>query len=503
MQRRSVQGAKWVAGRCLVLSILMSATPQAVSDEWKALDYLDRLPLHQGICVVVGASQPGLAVELAQPNELLIYVQSEDADRVAAVRTAAAEARLLGTRVWAEQGSNRHLHLADNLADAAIVDPRVWRQDESVRREVMRVVHPGGQVLAGSQTVAVPIPDGVDDWSHPYHGPDNNPQSTDALARAPYLTQFLCEPWYVPMPQVTVASGGRVFKAFGHIALKRREWRWVNRLVAINGFNGTLLWERPLKPGFMMHRNTLIATSDAVYLADDSSCKVLDAEDGERLREIVIPETVDADGVWKWMALQDGVLYALVGATEPIDTVIRGTRQPAGWPWNGLGSGYEGEYAWGFGRTLLAMNERTEQILWTYRSSEPIDSRALCMADGKIFVYSHQKFLACVNAGTGKELWRTSDARLMEAIGEHDRAQTPSKGFSTSAYAKANSVGVYFAGPQRHRIVAISARDGALMWDYPDGNFQLVLREDALYAMGRTQTSKKFDYRTGEILADL
>ena len=41
------------------------------------------------------------------------------------------------------------------------------------------------------------------------------------------------------------------------------------------------------------------------------------------------------------------------------------------------------------------------------------------------------------------------------------------------------------------------------MWYYSHGNFQLVLRDDGLYAMGRMQTSKVFDYLSGEVLADL
>jgi outer membrane protein assembly factor BamB len=149
------------------------------------------------------------------------------------------------------------------------------------------------------------------------------------------------------------------------------------------------------------------------------------------------------------------------------------------------------------------MDPATKKVLWTYRSAEPIDSRALCVSTGRIFVYSHGKYLACVESASGKELWKTTDEKLLAAIGQHDRAQTASKGFASSAYAKANEKGVYFAGPQRTNLVGVSAVSGSLMWSYPHGNFQLVLRDDALYAMGRMETSKKFDYVTGQVLADL
>ena len=89
----------------------------------------------------------------------------------------------------------------------------------------------------------------MDDWSHPYHGPDNNPQSKDQVALAPYLTQFLAEPRYAPLPQVTVGSAGRVFKGFGHVAFKPREEAYLNTLVAFNGYNGTILWKRDLIAG--------------------------------------------------------------------------------------------------------------------------------------------------------------------------------------------------------------------------------------------------------------
>jgi hypothetical protein len=59
------------------------------------------------------------------------------------------------------------------------------------------------------------------------------------------------------------------------------------------------------------------------------------------------------------------------------------------------------------------------------------------------------------------------------------------------------------ACPWRTNLVAVSAADGSVLWDHPHGNFQLIIRDDALYAMGRTDTSKKFDLRTGKILADL
>ena len=110
---------------------------------------------------------------------------------------------------------------------------------------------------------------------------------------------------------------------------------------------------------------------------------------------------------------------------------------------------------------------------------------------------------AVLDAKTGETIWKTTSAELMQAIGAHDFAQTPRRGYSSQVYLKANDDALYFAGPQRSRLVAVSTEDGRLLWKLDDGNYQLVIREDALYAMGRMSESKKIDLLSGKVLADL
>lgn len=90
----------------------------------------------------------------------------------------------------------------------------------------------------------------------------------------------------------------------------------LNTLLAVNAYNGTILWKRPLREGFMILRNTIIATSETLYLADDKSCKLLDAATGEPKDELVVSEDDTGGTVWKWMALDNDVLYALIGGEE-------------------------------------------------------------------------------------------------------------------------------------------------------------------------------------------
>jgi len=199
-----------IAFSCLP-ALLPAVFAQAQSPSAETVAVLEKVGVRRGICVVLSDPQSPLALELARASELLVYVQLPAADRVEAVRQAADRQGLLGKRVFVEQGVWSHLHLADNLADAVVVQDAEQGRPSVPMTEILRVLRPGGKALVGAEQIVKPYPETTDDWSHPYHGPDNNPQSNDQLARAPYLTHFLAEPWYSPMPLVTVASGGRLF----------------------------------------------------------------------------------------------------------------------------------------------------------------------------------------------------------------------------------------------------------------------------------------------------
>jgi outer membrane protein assembly factor BamB len=461
----------------------------------------------QGICVVAGPRALEVAMPLARQTKLLVYAQIPDAAAVARARRSAHAAGLYGHRLFIEQGPSSAIHLADNVADLLIAYPN---ETEIPEAEALRVLHPQGKAIVGSRRIVKPFPEGLDDWSHPYHGPDNNPQSNDRLIRAPYLTQFLAKPYYAPLPQVATASAGRLFKAYGHIAFKPREERLLNRLVAYNGYNGTELWQHKLTPGLMIHRNTMIATPEILYLGDDRSCKLLDTATGAVTDEITPPTEIAGGTFWKWMALEDGILYALLGQEEQRDPVIRLKREAHGWPWNPLSPGFnQKSNPWGFGRNLLALDPKTKRVLWHYHEQEPIDSRGLCMKNGKIYFFRFGSYLGCIDARSGKPLWRKTpeqDPKLFQSIGPDLNRQSWETNWRTAAYLKCSDQALYLAGPMFNQLLAISAADGSVMWSNDYNNYQLVLRTDALYAISGPWgkiASKKLDPLTGADLGDL
>jgi len=479
---------------------------------------LEKIGVTKGICVVLGDTRGEAALELARRSELLIYVQLPRAQDVDTARRLVDEAGLYGTRIAIEQGKLTELHLADNLADALVV---LAGAADVPEEEMLRVLRPHGKAFLGDKVLTKPVPEGVDDWSHPYHGPDNNPQSRDRIAQGPYLTQFLADPRYAPVPQVAVASAGRVFKAFGHVAFKKREEPYLNKLVAFNGYNGTMLWQRDLTAGIMVHRNTLIATPTTLYVGDDKSCKLIDSVSGQLKDEIVPPLDIAGGTFWKWMAAENGVLYALIGEQEQKDPTMRWGLEKHGWPWSPISNGFnqpdrlkDGSQAylahpWGFGGNVLAIDPQTKEVLWHYHEAEPVDSRAMCLKNGRIYAFRFGSYLTCLEAKTGKVVWRKTPDNapdLFKAIGPYSNRQGASWNWRTTAYLKCSDEALYFAGPQVGRLVAVSTQDGRVLWQHPYNNFQLIIRPEALYGISgqndEGNLSKKFEPLTGQVLAE-
>ncbi|MCP5111940.1 MAG: PQQ-like beta-propeller repeat protein, partial [bacterium] len=76
----------------------------------------------------------------------------------------------------------------------------------------------------------------------------------------------------------------------------------------------------------------------------------------------------------------------------------------------------------------------------------------------------------------------------------------------TTAYLKASDEALYFAGPSIGKLLAVSADDGSVMWEHPYDNFQLVLRDDGLYAISGQideAPSLRLDPLTGEVLSTI
>ncbi|MCZ6795590.1 MAG: PQQ-binding-like beta-propeller repeat protein, partial [Planctomycetota bacterium] len=493
LRRRSAMVASFVLA--LLFAGLPASLLQAQTD--LAKDLLRRGEVQRGVCAVVGA-RGDLALDLVSASELSVLVREPSRQRVRGLRSR-AEARGIGIRrLVVDQGPLSRLPFADNMVDLVIAAEATEETLRSLSAaEVTRALRPEGRAIVGSSgskdgedgvgaaelkawaadvagaqvrkdssgvwiEFRKPPLEGADDWSHWEHGPDNNPVSTDQVIKAPYMTQFLQKPFYIGMPSVTTAAGGRTFLAIGHIAHHRREWGGLLRLMARNGYNGTVLWERKLPQGYLVHRSAFIATRETFHMIDRDRCLLLDPETGREKGEIRIP---GLEGDWKWMALQDGVLYVLAGKPEPGVEITKGDRSFGGWSWADLSKGYYGKrIPFGFGDTLVAYDVQAKRRLWLHKEESLIDSRGLALGGGRLHFYCPDRHLRALDAKSGDVAWTNGEAEVLGLIEMPGHKLISTPGFRTACLAVYTPKALIIQGQTRMNVVALSTENGRLLW---------------------------------------
>ena len=495
-----------------IFFVIMTETASAGSeknDRDLAHHLITKAGTSRGLCSLLGCEDGTLALELVRGSQFFLYVQDPRPATVAAAQQALDVDGLYGIRVLVERKPLNSLPFADNTVDVVLaplgvrtsvqgtgVSPKL--EDLSIKH-ILRILRPGGKAIIGTVRgaenqltkkqfsqwllkqlteetsfkfgkdtfgswveITKPKPKGMDSWSHWEHGPDNNPVSTDVVIKAPYRTQWLGGPLYSAMPAITTAAGGRTFTALGHIAHHRREEQWLNTLLARNGYNGTLLWSRKLPDGYLVHRSAFIATEDCFYMIENDRCLKLDPESGREMDRISIPEI---EGEWKYIALQNGVLYVLAGTVKDSSetTIVRSKHSH--WSWGELSPGYYQEKVpWGFGTTIAAYDIKQNKLLWRHPEDKQIDSRALVIGDGKIFFYCPGEYTGCLDASSGQVKWRNNDPKVIRLIEEPGRGLKSTPGFRTTCYCLYTPDVILFQAQTRMNVVAISSRDGKFLW---------------------------------------
>ena len=454
-----------------------------------------------GVCAVIGCEDVEVAVAIAQSSDFIVHVLDPATSNVIAARGVAEAQGLILPQFVVEQSPLQRLPYADNVVDLLVaVNPSETILSQLTVPEVLRVLRPKGSAIVGFSNdaessrselvrwaeagdaravnvhsdrfgvwaaIAKPPLAGTDNWSHWEHSPDNNPVSTDTVIKAPYMTQWMGEPYYITMPAITTAAGGRTFLATGHIAHHEREEPWLNTVLARNGYNGAELWRRRLPDGYLVHRSAFIATDDTFYMIDldGNGCLLLDPETGMEQREIRIP---DLPGEWKWMALKDDTLFVLAGGEpDPAETTIVRS-QRSHWSWGELSQGYYApQVPWGFGKTIVAYDLSRDCVRWSHTENAPIDSRAMVLGENSVFFYAPESRLGRLDAKTGDAIWLNDDSETRALIEEQGVGLSSTPGFRTSVFSLYTSQSVVFAAQTRMNVVAVSPEDGTLLWHHP------------------------------------
>ncbi|MFC1734522.1 PQQ-binding-like beta-propeller repeat protein [Candidatus Hydrogenedentota bacterium] len=535
----------------LVVCLFTSSADPASAAKGQVL--LKEAGITKGICSVVGGGNANLIQELIDSSELLIHCIAYSPDNAIAMRKAVDRDGQYGKRVVIEDMTPQSsLPYADNMLDVVIADQLNLRA--MLPQEILRVLRPKGVALLcasgngskdsidkwleahemennievtkldeGWVKIIKPPMSGADEWPHWNYAPDNNPLSKDSVIKAPYMTQWMGLPYHIAMPAVTTVAGGRTFTAMGHIAHHQREEPWLYMLQAKNGYNGMELWRRKLDEGYMVHRSAFIATEDVFYMMDGDHCLMLDPETGEEIGEIRMK---GVDGEWKWMAMQDDVLYVLTGKIpdKAEKTLVKANYTH--WSWAKLSKGYyEDQVPWGFGQTIAAFDMKKEKVRWIKEFDEEgdaIDSRAMAIGKDRLFFHMPGVQTGCLSLKKGKKIWTNNDREVMNLIDyrpkggrkavKPDEQLSSTPGFRSSCYSMATPPAIVFAAQTHLYVVALSAKSGEKLWHHKknSSNPNLLYADNkVLVGIGGDGTRQRSGYtvaiepETGNITEDL
>ena len=270
----------------------------------------------KGYCLVLDCGEGRLAYELAKRTELQIVGLEKDPAKLAAARKNLEAAGLLGARVVVEPWDIEDL--PDYFANLIVSDGMlITGETTATRDKVSRVRRPWGGAVCLSfhqegevvwRTFVRGELEGAGNWTQQYSNPQNTACSGDELVNGPLGILWFGEPGPLGMverhggAQSPVSMNGRLFVEGEEL------------IMAIDAFNGTLLWEREI-PGAVRVKvkadsGNLVVTEDGFYVAAHDKCYRLDPATGETMRVYNLPPSYDGSPRrWGYLSVIDNILY--------------------------------------------------------------------------------------------------------------------------------------------------------------------------------------------------
>ena len=372
-----------------------------------------------GLVVHVGCGDGELTASLRANDGYLVQGLDTSTERVQKTREYISSRGLYG-EVTAREFDGKNLPLIDNLVNLLVVSDRCQVSSD----EIMRVLAPNGVALTkepltaessdaldGWKKTTKPWPKDIDEWTHYHHDPQGTMVGKDKVVGPPRRIQWVGGPkWlrnhdFMSSMHVMVSSGGRIFYIIdeglrNHIFLPSK---WT--LIARDGFNGTILWKRPLKdwhpqnwplksgPGYLPRR--LAAVGDRVYFTAglNEPLTALDAATGQKI------QTYEVTSATEEIVFSDGVLYLLVDPeSKPVNYRAETSSYKeighanAGWAWSTDNPE----------RSVMAVDADSGKVLWKHVAK--VAPLTLTVCEKSVFFHNGSGMVA-LERETGKERW--------------------------------------------------------------------------------------------------
>lgn len=524
-----------------ILGIAVAWTADVEADDAATRNAVSNATLTGGLAVFVGSSDGAEEIELAHTGRWLVLSIAPDEASSRRIRDAVEEAKLSGLVTVAVWQTAPRLPLGDHMANLVVADldslpadslPVALSEDE-----VRRVLAPvRGRALIGTgsrwRSLEKPMPTGMDEWTHFFHGPDGNAVSRDTAIGVPNALRFIAG------PRLQDSNGANGYRLSDGIAVS--EWNYTQsadkdrRRLVVEGrdaHSGVLLWQKiePVyrgAPSSVKTKPMILADGRLLRMVDDGeeSARIghFDPGSGELVR--VYQSSRDLrDGPYKWSA-QPQFNY------------------------------HDGLVVQAAGRELRCFDARTDELRWSYEAAEDRGDlyRPIIAADlGRVIVLEGPSpedaqrrgkwkglfggrypapvvdHIVAVDLKTGNELWRVErDPRLEQLHGENHYPRHGNPAWQANARKIVYHVAAYkdgrlfllFAcdanGGGPSMVLCHDARSGKQLWytvtmpDYdPEAKkiaggemFDMFLLDDGtIFTYGHQWA--RIDQATGKLLA--
>jgi outer membrane protein assembly factor BamB/protein-L-isoaspartate O-methyltransferase len=389
-----------------------------------------------GYCLVLGNRSGWIAEQIARQSQLKVVGIEADQARVDQARRRLDRAGYYG-RVSIHQGTLNEVAYASNLFNL-IVSESMYATGELPLDEqaIKRLLRPGGRAVLATQgqrsdewtVLDGDSIEGAGSWTHMYADPANSACSGERRLNGPLSLQWFGQPG----PRDMVDRHHRTVSPLfcdGRLFIPGN-----NRVIAVDGYNGTILWNVEVpdsrRVGALRDSGNMVAAEDLFYLVAGNQCLALDSQDGQARATFRVP-TTGREEVRHW-----GYLARL--ENRLIGTTTRPGASRSGHSRRTIDETYYDFIPMVTSDSVFAIDRHSGAALWHYpaRTGAIVNPSIAITAGMVVFVESENRetldnpggratlpellaksgsALVAVDAATGVELWRRpADLKSMQ-----------------------------------------------------------------------------------------